>query len=705
MEHVRRQTMELIEKKEKDKKEIKLGDDELLDLVMLDKQEAEKYFSKNVEPGVVMRYQLLNGSEEYYSQRFPKLHNLCKFKSSDIKDVVEWLMPSFTEVFFGADKIVGIFGRTRDDDPDVLEKVIEYQIKTQNKGYVILDQWIRDALESGLGVIRLEWEHREVKTDNDYHATAEEYLYMPPEMAKKKVKNVEPLPDGTYILTMKDIEVVKDQPVLRNVMPGEYIYLPDESEDGQMVFECHRRKMLYNDLMRLGKLGIYKNLEDFEFIANTSDDSSMDRIADAIRNYVGESKSIRNDVGFDASNRENQDARKTVLLYDCWGQYDVDGDGLLEYVHVVTANNRILFKEINEVERSPFFHLSFYQNSYQEWKASVADFLQDDQDLKTALLKQIIINTTINNDRSFIIDGSQIDARKDLESGKKIIRLNLGMGKNASDVIVPAPQYELPKEAFTLLELASTWSEQKTGITKYNQGLDAGSLNKTATGISQIMNASKQRMRKMARDGAENGIVPLYKHLIKLDKMYLKSDFTFRLTNNYYDFAPDDINGDYDVQITSNIGLQDKQLTIQNLMLMFTQILPNLMQMNAASPQGMYETANQIIQEMGFTNPDKYLGLEASSVSASNTANQIVQMLPNIMMQLGQQLGLSPEQAGAIAQQLAQVIQQNIQQQQPMPTQAEIAASMQTPGQNHAADAIKQIPTTEQNARQQGIFR
>ena len=703
--------MEVIDTKDKSEKKIKLADDELIDLVMSDKQEAEKYFNTYIAPKIILRYELLNNSNEYYAKKFAKLHEQCAFTSSDIKDVVEWLMPSFTEVFFGADKIVGIFGRTREDDPEVLEKVIKYQMQSQNKGYIVLDQWIRDALESGLGVIRLDWEHREEEVMEEAVMTAEEYLYTPEDVLKKAVKKVQALPDGTYLVERKNIKVTKNQPVIRNIMAGEYIYLPDENEDGQMVFECHRHKVIYDDLMKMGKLGFYENLEDFDFIDSTADDTSMDAVADAVRNFDGEPKTREHNSGFDASYRDTQDARKQVMVYDCFGKYDVDGDGLLEDIHVIVANNRIIFKEVNEVGRSPFFHLSFYANSYQKWKTAVADFLQDVQDLKTALMKQIIINTSINNDRGFAIDDSQLDARKDLEAGKKTVRFQLSMGRNIGDLMQPLPQYQLPKETFSLMEMANTWSEQKTGITKYNQGLDAGSLNKTATGISRIMEASQQRMRKMARDGAENGIVPLYEHLIKLDKMYLDQNFTFRLTNDYYDFAPDDINGDYDVQVTSNIGLQDKQLTIQNLMLMFTQILPNLLQMGAATPQGMWETATQIIQEMGFTNPDKYIGVEASAANTQGFAQQLVQMLPQLMMQLGQQLGLNPEQAGAIAQQLAQIIQQQaqqgIQQQQQFMPQPAMQNQQQpnVPTQGQSQQAISSMAMTPDAARQRGIFR
>jgi hypothetical protein len=366
--------------------------------------------------------------------------------------------------------------------------------------------------------------------------------------------------------------------------------------------------------------------------------------------------------------KEGQEGRKKVVLYDCYGKYDVDGDGLLENVHVIICNGRVLFSEISDYDRNPFFTISFYANSYQKWKEGVADYLQDIQDLKTALIRQIIINTAINNDRVFGIDSNQPSAIKDIQAGKKLIRLDLTGNKKVNDLLQAMPQFQISPDTLPLIELAGSWSEKRTGITSYNQGLDADSLNKTATGISKIMAASQQRLRKMARDGAENGLVPLYRHLISLNQKHLDREFTFRLTNEYYEFRPDDIKGEFDVQVTSNIGLQDKQLTVQNLMLVFGQILPPLFKIGAASPQGLYETAKQIIEEMGFNNADKFLGVEAGQIATLQGQQQtqaLMETLPLLLGKILEAAKMPPEMAAKITQTLMAGLQQT--QQQPLP--------------------------------------
>lgn len=626
----------------KDVKKIKLSDDELYSLVCEDRRAAERFFNSTIKENLIARYNLLHANNEYYDAIFPKLSKQCKFSSSDVKDIVEWLMPSLTEVYFGADNVVGVFGRSEKDNPEVLEKVLEYQMKNQNNAYNVLDQWCRDAVEGGLGVVMMKWERIEKEVKNWYLCTYEEFVSLPPE-AGEDILKTEPQPDGSYKLQVRETEILKNEVVLKNVRPGEFIYLKNQNQDGQYMYEAYRRWVPFDDILKAIDNGVYENVDvsNFSFADDeTGDGNAMNEVYEAITNYIdSDYESTEENVGV----IEGQEARKMVILYDHYGWYDVDGDGMLEFVHVVTCNGCLLKKELVNYDVSPFFTISFYANSYQRWKEAVADYLQCVQDLKTALIRQLIVNTAQNNNRQFAIDSQSIDGIKDIVEGHEFIRINTTQNRGINDFIKPMPQYPLEPATFQLLERVDSWSEQKTGITKYNQGLDADSLNKTATGIVKIMAASQQRLRKMARDGAENGIIPLYRHLIELDKDNLTEDFEFRLTDKYYQFTPDDIKGDYDVQITSNIGLQDKQLTVQNLMVILSQILPQLLQMGVANPIGVFNTAKECIKKMGFTNAQDYLGVDEEQVQAQMD-------LPNILANTLNAMGLPPETVNAIIQ-------------------------------------------------------
>lgn len=657
-------------------KKFKISDDSLMRLVSDDRSAAERYFNNHIMEKLILRYNLLHANNEYYDMIFPKLSKQSKFSSTDVKDIVEWLMPSLTEVYFGNDNIVGVFGRSEQDDPSVLEKVLQYQMRNQNNSYQIIDQWCRDAVEGGLGVVMMTWEHIEKEVKNWYSMGYDEYIALPPEAGEDLVKTV-PQPDGSYECLVKELEVVKNQVVLKNIRPGEFIYSREQNADGQYMYEAYRRWVPFNEIVKGINDGVYEKVDVSSFSfddIDTGDGDSLNTVYEAICNY-SDSEDSMNEVF--VGDNEGQEARRMVLLFDHYGWYDIDGDGQLEYCHVVTCNGCLLKKEVVANETSPFFTISFYANSYQRWKEAVADYLQCVQDLKTALIRQLIINTSQNNNRQFAIDSQSVQGIDDIIEGRQLIRINMNQNRGINDFIKPMPKYELEPASFQLLEMVSSWAEQKTGITKYNQGLDSDSLNKTATGIVKIMAASQQRLRKMARDGAENGIVPLYRHLIQLDKENLTDEFTFRLTDKYYRFTPDDIKGDFDVQVTSNIGLQDKQLTIQNLMTILAQILPQLMQMGAATPMGMFNTAKQCVQEMGFANPQKYLGIDEEQMAQQTS-------LPAILEQTLAGLGLPPEITQAAIQNVMLGLQN------PNAAMQQIAAMQQTAeGQPAAPDKPK----------------
>jgi hypothetical protein len=61
------------------------------------------------------------------------------------------------------------------------------------------------------------------------------------------------------------------------------------------------------------------------------------------------------------------------------------------------------------------------------------------------------------------------------------------------------------------LEYMATVRENRTGIVRNNQGLDADSLNKTASGMNMLMSAAQQRQELIARVLAETAIKRLYR--------------------------------------------------------------------------------------------------------------------------------------------------------------------------------------------------
>lgn len=56
-----------------------------------------------------------NASEEYYSELFPHLSESSNYRSTDVQDTVEFIMPDMMKIFQGSNESYSIKGRTEED--------------------------------------------------------------------------------------------------------------------------------------------------------------------------------------------------------------------------------------------------------------------------------------------------------------------------------------------------------------------------------------------------------------------------------------------------------------------------------------------------------------------------------------------------------------------------------------------------------------
>jgi hypothetical protein len=110
-------------------------------------------------------------------------------------------------------------------------------------------------------------------------------------------------------------------------------------------------------------------------------------------------------------------------------------------------------------------------------------------------------------------------------------------------------------KAFELLQGAN---EEKTGNSRYNQGSDSDSLNKTATGISLISQASARRTRlsaKLLGNGAVTGVI---RDFIFINQKWPNPDPIYLLGEDLT-INPDDVMGEYDIEIDIGVSPAEKQ--------------------------------------------------------------------------------------------------------------------------------------------------
>ena len=602
--------------------------------IQADIASAEAYQASVVEPTVKQRYEIYYADKDYYKNRFPILSKTSDLVSTDVADTIEWALPSLMKVFTGSDEVITIAGVTEEDDTkaETMQELLVYQLQRQNKFFPILYNWMKDALITGMGIIKCYWERTEGYTTEQTTLNNEALQAL--QQTGVPIVSIEG-PDiyGDFVVTYQSPYYVKNAPKIENILVSDFIYSSDAKSLEEANFVAQKRKVTMSYLREREAQGVYANIEEIK-----TEDFRQSKIESPIEQVIGDKY---NDLTF---NQEDK-ARLEVVIYECYTKMDINGDGILEDMIITICGDTIIRIEQNYMGRHPFFTISPTKDPHRIWvKRSYAELIGELQDLKVALTRQIMQNVALNNDPKMLLaeDAINID---DYIQGRKVIRMKSGHSLN--EVAMPMPVHPLSPQTFQFLEYIEGQKENRTGITRYNQGLDANSLNKTATGISAILGQSSQRLELIARMFAETGIYELFRFMVSLNQKFIDQNTVIRLTNKSLKINPEDLTGNFDLVVNAGISIATKESTI-----MATQtLLTALMQANAggymvSTPENIYNLFKKWIESIGFKNYGDYITDPAVTqqrmMMEMQLKQQVLSQLPPQALQYYAQFGILP---------------------------------------------------------------
>ena len=567
--------------------------EELLAKIKTDIEATNRYYESEVEPLLLERSKIYHGDKEYYRQKYPDLSEVSDLVTTDLADIVEWSMPSLMKAFFSGAEIVSVKGVSAEDEgpAKTMEALINYQLTKLNKFFVVCYDWVKEAFIGNAAAIKCSWE-RESRRDKVYvEILAVDQLQALEASPAAEVLSKEPIP-GTvdlYKVEFATLKLFKNQPKVENVPASELRYSPEATDIDNAPFVAHRKIVTVDYLRKMEKEGLYHDID--EVVENLG------------QVKYTEAERVNNPEIDTYARNEEQTARKRVELYECYVKYDADGDQMLEDWIVTVANNVIIRQEENTYGRHPFFLLSPVRDPGRVWpRKGIGQFVSEIQSLKTAFLRQIINNTALNNDLPAFVDENRVNIM-DVVERRKTIRVT---GSPREAISFP-PLQPMAPWTMNFLEYLEAAKEQATGVTRYNQGLDANSLNKTATGISIIHESSNQRLELIARILLEAGLTPLFRFLITLNQKFIDQPQVVRLANEPLVIRPDDLQGNFDLEVNTALGVGSKQTEMQNMQMLNQQLLPVWAKAGIVQPQNIYNVAKRTIEVMGYKNAGEFI--------------------------------------------------------------------------------------------------
>ena len=347
-------------------------------------------------------------------------------------------------------------------------------------------------------------------------------------------------------------------PCFEVVPPWDFFYSPDcklgdwGSIDGRLIYHEVSRTLDY--VRRKEKSGAYKkgSYQKCLDLAGQTVNSSFNQRPDETA-VISDVDGVSN-----VPDQAEQELLRELKIQEVYYKMDIDGDGLLEPVIITLAEQKVILSIVeNAYGRAPFRIGSIAPEPHKILGVPMPSVLDHDQKIMTNLLRLIQDGAAMSVYRNPVTPNQQMFLQLQNRKPFAVIK---GDPNQLGEVKITDPGQFILKA----YELMQGEREEKTGVSRYNQGLDADSLNKTATGIATISNAAGKRLRMIARLLGNGPIMGLLRDFIYINQKW-PPQMDFQKLGLDIRVNPGDLEGNYEIEIEVGVGPGERQAMANQL--------------------------------------------------------------------------------------------------------------------------------------------
>lgn len=556
--------------------------------------------------------------------------------STEVADVVEQIMPSMMRIFTGTDKVVRFAPRTEEDveKSEQATDYVNFVLQNDNDYYRVLYNFIKDSLLFKIGVVKVCWEEADEVKQEMYEGLEESELALL--LANPDVEVVE---QNTSVIMAGDEELGIDEIVnydvtlrtrtksgrirVENVPPEEFLVNRRAKSMEDARFICHRTTMTVSELVSMGY-----DQEEIEAYAGVGELE-----VDVERRKRFEDLDGQNDYNHaDPSQRE-------VPVYESIVKVDYDEDGVAELRRVLSigdSGDYVLENEI--IDYIPFAVISPILMPHRLIGRSIFDLTKDLQVIKSTLMRQYLDSTYLSVMPRVVAVEGQVNIDDLLEGAPgSVIRTR------TPGAVQPLSTGGVGGEIQPLMRYLDEIKEQRTGMSKASQGLDANALQSTtAAAVAATVKGAGQKLESYARTIAETGMKDLFRIVLKLVSTYQQQPRIIRLRNKFVPIDPREFEG-FDIVVNVGLGTMDEQEKMSRLMEIIVkqeQILQTLGPNNPLVGMDQYaNTLRQYVELAGMKDASRYFKDPAQAQMMQQQQQQQQQPNPE-MIKLQQEFEL-----------------------------------------------------------------
>ena len=504
--------------------------------------------------------------------------------------------------FVPYDETPGAFKSAKD-----ASNIVNYCIFKKNKGWEILQTWMKASLLWKNAVIRWDYiedfdyvmeEYEEIDEAKLDEILADENLEIVGELT------LNPLSETISYVDVRLRKKIDKSRIKLEVIPPEAFRISENAKDIEDAEFVGLQTEVSRSELRKYYPDWATNLTEQEW--NELGDGAQWLGSGKYSEDVAARKEITGQNYFQGTNRSEYqtEANRQVTLTESWMRVDRDGDGIAELKHFITVDSHILYEE--DIEFIPLASIVPIDIPHEFFGLSMADFARSSTLASTAILRGFVENTYLTNYSPKLADPNVVDfsALQNMKP-KQIIPTN----GNPTAAVSALPPEAISSGTGAVLEHLQLIKEQATGMSKAAQGLNdtlyvSGNSEQK---LSAVQSAAQKRIQHIARRFAETGFKRLISGIYETMVKNMKGKQSYALDGIYGSVNMSELPSKMDVEIFLDIGENSNATVIGKLGKIGSEILPALNNQGAGmavKPEAPAVLATKLIEAMNIDSND-----------------------------------------------------------------------------------------------------
>ena len=517
--------------------------------------------------------------------------------STDVADTIEWILPQIMKSFTQNNQVVTFDPVNKDDEYQAgLESEYTYEVlMKENNGFVVLHEFVKDALMQRNGIIKVYYDEEEVTKSVAFTGIIQEQLVQVLQAENVELEEMSEYPDPNSGMTLYDIRVskteIKKKIMVDSVPPEEF-----------------RVNSFHNSI----------DLKDARFTAHVMLKTASDLIADGIPEDVVKELSEGHEVynreyRFSAQDEDNvldmtseDDSMRLIEIAESYLPIDIDQTGIARLHKVTTGggNTPTHLLSVEEIDASPWIATTTFLMSHKFYGLSIYDKICEIQDQKTSLLRNMFDNVYLqNNQRTLVVEG-QVNMDDLLISRPGgIVR-----AKTAT-AVVPLVTPQLGDAAANLMAYLDQVRAGRTGVDAEGAASPTDIGDRVGSqGVDRLMNAKEELVGLIIRVIAETGIKPLCYKIRDLSMKHMDAIKDYKYRGEWQKINPSMWDQRYTctVRVGTGTGNKQEQVAAIGEILGVHERLAQLPSGILSDPVKVYNTLDDYCKFSGLISANKY---------------------------------------------------------------------------------------------------